>query len=148
MRSTIHRSGKRAQDTNKPQNQNEGLHGEDYDSLMKDPPRFLLNSKYGNSDDEEFDEAPVRYISIKADVDMRNPSFELGMKFPSKQEFSKAIYNYSIINGRPTYMYTNKNIRMRAKSKDPCKWFVYAAIVPALGIKDFVVNSINGQCTN
>ncbi|KAL3527800.1 hypothetical protein ACH5RR_012456 [Cinchona calisaya] len=74
-------SGKRAQNTNMSQNQNKGLHGEDYDPLIEDPPRFLLNRKDGSLDNEEFDEAPLRYSSFRVDVNIRNPRFEVGMKF-------------------------------------------------------------------
>ncbi|KAL3507372.1 hypothetical protein ACH5RR_032754 [Cinchona calisaya] len=62
-RTTTSISRKRAQNTNWPQNESEKRHGKDYDLLMEDPSRFVLNSAEGSSDYEEFDE-PVRYSAF------------------------------------------------------------------------------------
>nr|XP_027117326.1 uncharacterized protein LOC113734809 isoform X1 [Coffea arabica]XP_027117327.1 uncharacterized protein LOC113734809 isoform X1 [Coffea arabica]XP_027117328.1 uncharacterized protein LOC113734809 isoform X1 [Coffea arabica]XP_027117329.1 uncharacterized protein LOC113734809 isoform X1 [Coffea arabica]XP_027117330.1 uncharacterized protein LOC113734809 isoform X1 [Coffea arabica]XP_027117332.1 uncharacterized protein LOC113734809 isoform X1 [Coffea arabica]XP_027117333.1 uncharacterized prot len=110
--------------------------------LLNDGMEMELNSNNGSSD-EEIQEVNMNYTNFDMEKFMKNPEFEVGMKFGSKGLFREAIRNYSILTGRPVFMYTNDKSRLRAKCVAPCPWFVYASKVPALNNSDFVLKTLN-----
>ncbi|KAL3533185.1 hypothetical protein ACH5RR_006706 [Cinchona calisaya] len=67
----------------------------------------------------------AKYTNSRATLDMIDPQFQVGMKFSNKEEFKKVIDNYSIVHGKPLYLYTNDSSRLRSKCDDPCNWFVF-----------------------
>ncbi|KAL3504217.1 hypothetical protein ACH5RR_034058 [Cinchona calisaya] len=114
------------------------------DPLLGDSKGWELCSHFGSFDDKE----KLRYTNFRGDRYMRNPTFELGIKFANKKEFKAAIDNYSIVNGKNIYVYTRDRDRVIGKCKSPCKWFVYVLEVKALRTHDLIVKSMNHQHTN
>ncbi|KAL3534364.1 hypothetical protein ACH5RR_002825 [Cinchona calisaya] len=127
----------------KAHHENEHEEDDSVDQLFDDTQYREINSNLGSFEDEGTEGQP-RW----ADRDMRYATFEVGMKFGNKAEFKATITNYSLVNRKDIFVYTNDRDRVRDKCKPPCKWLLYVSQVKALGTHDLVVKSINLQHTN
>ncbi|XP_019161841.1 PREDICTED: uncharacterized protein LOC109158380 [Ipomoea nil] len=87
-----------------------------------------LNDCPNLSDDasiNEFDsDASVsKWSNFRANTDMKNPKFTLGMTFGSKKEFKEAVLNYAFKNGKELKFVRNDKIRYIVECKhNACPW--------------------------
>lgn len=75
-----------------------------------------------NSDDDQ-----VENIAFRADIDMTNPTFSLGMTFINATEFRVALRAYSVKNNREISLKKNESGKISAKCSDGCPWRIYAS---------------------
>ncbi|KAF4367736.1 hypothetical protein F8388_011311 [Cannabis sativa] len=65
---------------------------------------------------------------FNVDVDMKNPSFEVGLVFSSGKEFKDAVREYAIMNGKEIFFKVNDSHRVRAKCRGiQCPWMCFAS---------------------
>ena len=79
------------------------------------------------------------------DEDMRNPTFSVGLVFPSVQKLREAINEYSVKNRVEIKMPRNEKTRVRAHCSEGCPWNLYASEDSRM--KSFVVKTYYGLHT-
>ncbi|XP_027156674.1 uncharacterized protein LOC113757758 [Coffea eugenioides] len=114
---------------------------EDIDSLQQDYIPDHLSSDNDSSDDE----FKGRYKDFVLEKFLRDPKFEIGMKFESRAQFKSAVTEYGIRMGKPVWTSKNEPTRVRAKCREPCKWFVFASIEKALAQRTWYVERIRSN---
>ncbi|XP_075644142.1 uncharacterized protein LOC142615291 [Castanea sativa] len=89
-------------------------------------------SDYGHSDvlctpiNSEDDEEHPKYTEFRAEVDMPDPVFEIGMLFSDHKEFKRAVQSYRIKLGYPLLICKNESRKVSYKCKN-CEWYIYAS---------------------
>ncbi|XP_022872517.1 uncharacterized protein LOC111391518 [Olea europaea var. sylvestris] len=73
------------------------------------------------------DEVGYRFSEFRAEMDMRDPKFEVGQLFNSIQEFRKAIWAYGAVNGYNIKCKANDERRVQGIRKSECKWRIWAS---------------------
>ena len=68
----------------------------------------------------------TRRHEFNEEVDMRDPKFTIGMTFPSRDSFKRALKEYSILKHRAVKLVKNDKQRVRAKCVEGCSWIVFA----------------------
>lgn len=101
-----------------------------------------LDSTRGSSDEDGCDDL-IKYIDFNTERDMRNPKFQLRMRFKDSSEFKEAIRNYSIVSAKPVKLTTNERHRVRAKCEPPCEWVCYASVLKDSRTQDLVIKTLN-----
>lgn len=66
------------------------------------------------------------FHTFRADIDMNNPIFRVGMIFADIIELRKAVDAYSLKNRRPIQKVRNEKNRLEAVCKQGCPWFLKA----------------------
>ena len=111
------------------------------------------DSNYIYSESSEKEDEPLN-TRVKGDrirhefnevVDMRAPKFIIGMIFPTRDSFKRALKECSIVKHRAVRLVKNDKGRDRAKCVEDCPWMVYASI-ESDGLS-FKVKIINYQHT-
>lgn len=113
--------------------------------LLEDNVNVGLHSN-PNSDEEGNGQRRVLYPAFMRSLTV--PKWHVGDKFGSREKFVAALQDYSILTGRPTYLYTNDGTRLRAKCKKPCQWYVYARKIKATGSPDYVICAMKDTHVN
>ncbi|KAK9929735.1 hypothetical protein M0R45_026821 [Rubus argutus] len=78
----------------------------------------------GSEEDENGKMVPVnkeakrKFKQFHQEVDMRNPVFEIGMKFPNATVLKNAIREYSVLNKKKIWFELNRRFKVQAK----CGW--------------------------
>ncbi|KAL3499973.1 hypothetical protein ACH5RR_039066 [Cinchona calisaya] len=70
--------------------------------FREDQATYELNSDLKSSD-EEGDAIRINYTNSRADLEMKEPQFQIGMKFSRKGRIINVLDNYSIIHGKPLH---------------------------------------------
>ena len=79
--------------------------------------------------DSDVEKRP-KYKQFRAETDMADPIFVVGMKFSTVQEFRKAVWEYGIKNGHNFDFIKNETDRVRVRcAADGCDWLLYASLV-------------------
>ncbi|XP_027158453.1 uncharacterized protein LOC113760078 [Coffea eugenioides] len=112
---------------------------EDIDSLQQDYIPDHLSSDNGSSDDE----FKGRYKDFVLEKFLKDPKFEIGMKFESRAQFKSTVTEYGIRIGKPVWTCKNEPTRVRAKCTEQCKWFAFVSTEKALSTKDLVVKTMH-----
>jgi hypothetical protein len=79
------------------------------------------------------------------DEDMSNPTFSVGLVFPSVEKVREAINEYSVRNRVEIKMPRNDKIRVKAHCAEGCPWNFYASLDSRT--KSFVVKTYYGRHT-
>ena len=74
-------------------------------------------------DQEEKETINFNFHTFRADIDMTNPIFRVGMIFADVTELRKAVDAYSLKNRRPIRKVRNEKNRLEAVCKEGCPWF-------------------------
>ena len=69
-----------------------------------------------------------RRVEFNEFVDMKDPQFMIGVIFPTRESFEKAIKEYSIVKHRKVWLQKNDKGRVRAKCSDGYPWIVFASV--------------------
>ena len=77
-------------------------------------------------DQEEKETINFNFHTFRADIDMTNPIFRVGMIFADVTELRKAVDAYSLKNRRPIRKVRNEKNRLEAVCKEGCPWFLKA----------------------
>ncbi|XP_022843153.1 uncharacterized protein LOC111366681 [Olea europaea var. sylvestris] len=99
------------------------MHDEDheFDDLECPSSEELLS---GVSSDDEVD---YRFSEFTADMDIRDPRFEVGQLFNSIQDFRKVLRTYGAINGYNVKCKANDEKRVQGICKLGCEWRIWAS---------------------
>jgi len=79
------------------------------------------------------------------EVDANNPSFSVGLVFPTIEKLRQAITEYSVRNRVEIKMPRNDKRRLRAHCAEGCTWNLYASC--GSRVKSFVVKTYCGRTT-
>uniref|UniRef100_A0A6V7QX45 SWIM-type domain-containing protein n=1 Tax=Ananas comosus var. bracteatus TaxID=296719 RepID=A0A6V7QX45_ANACO len=90
---------------------------------------YELSDELHSVDDSSEDDLVMRrrYPEFRAETDMQNPQFGIGMLFASMKEFRQAIREYSIKNRYNIKLVKNEKDKVRAVCKEGCPWLIYAS---------------------
>lgn len=121
------------------------LEGEGFDHVQEDRIGSRLEDR--EQDNVEY---VNRYRYFDGSRDMMNPSFQIGLRFASGEEFKEAMSNLCIRDGknfrfRPREQ--KKKVRFIYRTKE-CKWFIFVGIEKTIESKDLVVKSMNLSHSN
>jgi hypothetical protein len=86
----------------------------------------------------------LRFTSFREE-DMSNPTFSVGLIFPTIEKLREAIGEYSVRNRAEIKMPRNNRIRVRAHCAEGCSWNLYAFFDSRM--KSFVVKTYYGGHT-
>ncbi|CAN6164305.1 unnamed protein product [Urochloa humidicola] len=117
-------------------------------SRLKGVEAIQLNNGDMSTDEEELalpeGEGGVR-LKFKTfrEEDMDNPTFYVGLVFPSVQKLREAIIEYGVRNRVQIKMPRNDKKRIRAHCTDGCSWNLYAS--QDSRVKAFVVKTYFGE---
>ena len=84
----------------------------------------------------------LRFTSF-SEEDMQNPTFSVGLVFPTVQKDREAITEYSVRNRVEIKLPRNDKTRVRAHCADGCSWNIYAS--EDSRVKAFVVKTYFGE---
>ncbi|CAI9089496.1 OLC1v1024083C1 [Oldenlandia corymbosa var. corymbosa] len=90
--------------------------------------------------DDECNGKQVKYPASKKMTSL--PNWKPGENLGDQKKVWQLFGDYTVLTGRPIYMYTNDGVRCRIKCKEPCTWFVYARIIKAFNPHDYVLVSM------
>lgn len=101
------------------------------DEILSDgDPKY--NSDISYSDDEGNGQTrKYDFKKFRAESDMEDPRFKVGMLFSTPEDFKAAVKQYAIKHQRPIKLVKNDKRRVRATCVKPCEWEVYIAKVLA-----------------
>nr|XP_019710942.1 uncharacterized protein LOC109506727 [Elaeis guineensis] len=90
---------------------------------------YKLSDELRNVDGSSKDDSMMRkrFSEFRAETNMQNPQFEVGMLFTSMAEFRQAVREYSIKNRYILRMVKNEKDKVRAICKEGCPWLIYAS---------------------
>jgi hypothetical protein len=77
------------------------------------------------------------------DEDMTNPTFSVGLVFPSREKLREAINEYTVRNRVDIKLPRNDRIRIRAHCAEGCPWNLYASFDSRM--KSFLVKTYFGR---
>ncbi|XP_039127971.1 uncharacterized protein LOC120264236 [Dioscorea cayenensis subsp. rotundata] len=108
--------------------------------IIGEPPRSVqeidIESDYlesdefqscSSTDEDELISKRPKYSEFNDECDMRNPQFEIGMKFRSFKQFKEAVKNYGIRNRYVLKFKPNSQKRCKALCKKNCSFYLWAS---------------------
>ncbi|KAL6219911.1 hypothetical protein ACLB2K_007669 [Fragaria x ananassa] len=87
----------------------------------------------------------IKLKSWRRRVDLKNPTFVVGLCFPNVDQLKEAIREYELVNKRGTWFQKNNKNKIEVKCLWGCNFWLYASGIEELGPNTIVIKTLRPE---